>query len=108
MENTWSYKDYQIQEGMKPQTSHFQYFYTIFNGTEKICNYCVWIEDDALSNFNPSRDFEAIATSQKGEWSYWVKDNLDRKDFRNLVLKHDQEGKEEIDLDKMKEKIFLD
>jgi hypothetical protein len=108
MEITWSYKDYRINEGMKPQASHFQYFYTVFKGAEKICHYCVWIEDDALSKFDPSQNFEAIANSHMKEWSAWVKGNLDRKDFRNLVLKHGQNVKEEIDLDKAKGKISLD
>jgi hypothetical protein len=108
MENTWAYKEYRIHEGMKPESRHFQYFYTIFNGTEKVCNYCVWIEDDVLSRFDSSRNFESIANSQKAEWAVWVEENIDRKDFRNLVLKHSQEGKEEIDLDNAKEKISLD
>jgi len=108
MEKTWSYRDYQIHEGMKPSAAHFQYFYTIYNGPEKICNYCIWIEDEALSEFDPSRNFKAIAGSHKADWSTWVKGNIDRKDFRNLVLKHGQGYKEEIDLDQTKEKISMD
>ncbi|MEJ2109623.1 MAG: hypothetical protein P8Z37_06865 [Acidobacteriota bacterium] len=108
MEKTWSYKDYQVQEGLKPGTQHFQYFYVIRDGDNKRCSYCVWIDDDALSEFDPSRKFEMIADLHSETWKTWVKENLDREDFRNLVLKHSREGKEEIDLDKEKETMSPD
>jgi hypothetical protein len=108
MEITWSYKIYQVHEGMKPKAPHFQYFYTVLDGKDKICNYCIWIEDDALSRFDSSCDFESIANSHRGEWSVWVKDNLDRKIFRNMAMKYSKDGKEEIDLDKAKGKISID
>jgi len=102
---TWSYSDYRIQEGLKPEAQYFQYFYAVFEGDKKICSYCVWIDDNALSKFDPSRNVELIADSHKEEWGDWVKGNLDRKDFRNLVLKYAQEGKEVIDLNEKKERI---
>ena len=48
-ENTWRYKDLQITEGRKPGSKQFQYFFAVSEGGEKKCNYCVWIDDEALS-----------------------------------------------------------
>ena len=45
MENQWSYKNYQIKDGLKPGATHFQYFYVVSEEGKKRCNYCVWIED---------------------------------------------------------------
>ena len=67
-----SCKVYQITEGLKPGSSHFQYFYVVSEGGQK-CNYCVWVEDKALSRFESSGDFDAIVASQREAWTKWVK-----------------------------------
>jgi len=64
MQKTWSYKNYEIKEGLKPGSPKFRYFFTVSEQGEKKCNLCVWISDDALSRFEPFEDFEAIAASQ--------------------------------------------
>jgi hypothetical protein len=101
MENRWSYKDYQIEDGLKPGSSHFQYFYIVSEEGRKRCTYCVWIEDDALSRFDPSRDFDSIVSSQKEAWSRWVKNKIDAKDFGSKVLKLEKGGEKEIELSEM-------
>jgi hypothetical protein len=107
MEKEWSYKSLTIKEALKPGSKHFQYFFVVSEGEHKKCNYCVWIEDEALSRFNASRNFKVIIESHQGDWSKWVKDKIDQKDFRNMVLKFDKEGQKEVDLDKMDEKLRM-
>jgi hypothetical protein len=53
-EKKWLYKNLQITEGLKPESKHFQYFFVISEGGEKKCNYCVWMDDEALSCLAPS------------------------------------------------------
>jgi len=60
MENEWSYDSLSIKEGLKPGSKHFQYFFVVSEGGQKKCNYCVWIEDEALSHFSASKNFKAI------------------------------------------------
>jgi hypothetical protein len=107
MENTWAYKNYMIKEGLKPGAKHFQYFYVVSEGNEKKCNYCVWIEDEALAGFDPSKDFNAIVSSRNEEWNKWVKGKIDSDDFRSVVLKFDKTGRKEIDLAEMEEHLSM-
>ena len=104
-ERTWSYKNFRIVEGLKPQSGHFQYFYAVSEKGEKKCNYCVWIDDDTLSRFGKSDEFEEIISSQREGWSQWVREKIDQGDFRNLVLNLEKGGKKEIDLGEREEKL---
>ena len=108
MQNTWTYKSYEVKEGLKPGSPIFRYFFRVFEGGEKKCNYCVWIVDDALPRFDPSRNFNAIATSQKEAWHQWVKKKIDGGDFRNRALKFEKTGEREIDLSEMSEHVTPD
>lgn len=101
MENRWSYKEYQIEDGLKPGSSHFQYFYVVSQGGQKKSNYCVWIEDEALPRFGSPNDFDSIVLSQREAWDKWVKGKIDAGDFSNKVLKLEKEGEREIDLSEM-------
>jgi hypothetical protein len=105
MENEWSYKGLGVKEGLKPGSKHFQYFFVVSEGGQKKCNYCVWIEDESLSRFSASKNFNAILDSHREDWNKWVKEKIDQKDFRNVVLMFDQEGYKEMDLDKMDKKL---
>jgi hypothetical protein len=108
MENEWSYKSLRVKEGLKPGSKHFQYFFVVSEGEQKKCNYCVWIEDEVLSRFDSSKDFKAILDSHRGDWSKWVKEKIDQKDFRNVVLKFDKGGHKEMDLNKMDKKLSME
>jgi hypothetical protein len=101
MVNNWSYKEYQIEEGLKPGSSHFQYFYRISEKGRKKCNYCVWIEDEALTRFGSSGDFDSIVSSQREVWKKWVKGKIDEGDFGNKVLKIEKAGEKEIELSEL-------
>jgi len=107
-ERIWVYKKLQIKEGLKPESKHFQYFFVVSEGSEKKCNYCVWIDNEALSRFAPSEGFEEIASSQRKDWSRWVQGKIDQGDFRNLVLKLEKTGQKEIILNEMEEKLTLE
>jgi hypothetical protein len=107
MENKWSYKNLSVTEGFKPGSEHFRYFFVVSEAGQKKCNYCVWIEDEALSRFGSSKDFEAIVDSHREDWNQWVKQKIDQKDFRNMVLRFDKEGQKEIDLEKMDKKLSM-
>lgn len=104
----WSYKEYQIKEGLKPGSKNFQYFFVVSKGGDKKCNYCVWIEDEALSRFDPSKAFDAIVSSERQDWCKWVKEKIDNQDFRNSVLKFEREGEKEIDLAEMEAHLTMD
>jgi hypothetical protein len=104
-ERNWSYKNFQIREGLKPGSNHLQYFFVVSEGGEKKCNYCVWIDDQALSRFPPSREFDEIVSSGRGDWSKWVQAKIDQGDFRNRVLKFEKTGQKEIDLTEMEKKL---
>ena len=108
MEAHWAYKNYQIKDGLKPESKHFQYYYVVSEGSEKKCNYCVWIVNEALSRFDKSKDFSAIVASQKEVWNKWVKGKIDTGDFRNKVLKFDKDGEKEIELSEMTEYLSMD
>jgi hypothetical protein len=100
-EKTWTYGNYEIREGLKPGSRHFQYFYVVSEKGEKKCNYCVWIDDENLPHFSPTKEFEKIVSSREGEWSKWAKEKIDARDFRNRVLKIERSGPREIDLTDM-------
>ncbi len=104
-ERTWSYKTFRVAEGLKPKSKHFQYFYVVSEKGQKKCNYCVWIDDDSLERFGRSEGFEEIASSGREEWTRWVREKIDRGDFRNLVLRLGKEGPKEIELGEMEEKV---
>lgn len=104
-ERNWSYKNLEITEGLKPGSTHLQYFFVVSQGGKKKCNYCVWIEDEALSTLAPSRDFDEIVSSRREDWSRWVQEKIDAKDFRNRVLKVQKRGQQEIALSEMEEKL---
>lgn len=108
MEEKWSYKNFEIREGLKPGSKHFQYFFLVSESGEKKCNYCVWIEDDALSRFDESGKFESIISSQREKWRKWVKEKVDQKDFRNRVLKFGRADQNEIDLSELRGKLSMD
>ncbi len=108
MENRWKYKEFEVWENLKPGSKHFQYFFVVKEKGQKKCNYCVWIEDEALSRFSASKNFKAILDSHRGDWSQWVKEKIDQKDFRNMVLMFDKEGHKEMDLDKLDKKLSME
>ncbi len=108
MKKNWSYKNYQVEEGLKPGSKHFQYFFIVSDGGENKCNYCVWIEDDALTRFDRSGNFDSIASSQGEKWNAWVREKIDAGDLRSRVLKFEKEGEKEIDLSEMKEHLTMD
>ena len=76
------------------------------DGDEKKCNFCVWIVDDALTRFDPSKDFNTIVTSRKDAWHKWVKEKIDDGDLRNRALKFEKAGQREIDLSEMREQAY--
>ena len=96
----WSYKNLQINEGLKPGSKHFQYFFVVSEKGKKKCNYCVWIDDENIAG-----EFEEITSLKREEWVRWVQEKIDQKDFRNLVLKIEKAGQKEIDLTEMEEKL---
>ena len=108
MQEKWHYQNYEIQEGLKPGSQTFQYFFKVLKNGEKKCNYCVWITDDALETFDPSRKFDAVVTSHKETWRSWVKEKIDDQDFRNRALKIAKHGREEINLSEMSDHISPD
>ena len=108
MNNAWTYKNHEIEEGLKPGSKTFRYFFKILENDEKKCNYCVWIADDALGRLDPSKDFDGIIASNKAAWQQWVKDKIDNGDFRNRALKLEIEGQHEIDLSDMTDHIKPD
>jgi hypothetical protein len=108
MDASWDYNNYQIKDGLKPESKHFQYFYVVKKGEEKKCNYCVWIVDEALSRLNNSKDFSAIVASQKEGWNKWVKGKIDAGDFRSKVLKYEKDGEKEIELSEMTGYVSID
>ena len=105
VEKTWSYKNYQIKEGLKPGSKHFQYFFMVLEKDKKKCNYCVWIDDETLTGLSPSKEFEKIISSRREEWGKWVQGKIDGGDFRNLVLKLEKTGQKEINLSEMEEHL---
>ena len=108
MENTWTYKNVEIREGLKPGSKTFRYFFKVLESGEKKCNYCVWIVDDALTRFDPSKDFNAIVAYRKDSWHQWVKAKIDASDFRDRALKIEKSREQEIDLSKHSEHVTLD
>ncbi len=104
-EKTWSYKNYQIKEGLKPGSKHFQYFFVVSEKDKKKCNYCIWVDDETLPRFSPEKEFDKIVSSRRGEWSKWVQGKIDGGDFRNLVLKLEKTGQKEINLNEMEEQL---
>ena len=108
MQKRWKYKNYEIQEGLKPGTKPFRYFFVVSENGIKKSNYCVWIKDDALSRFDPSKNFDAIISSQRENWSKWIKGKIDAQDFQNRALKYDKTGETEINLAEMNEHVTMD
>jgi gas vesicle protein len=98
MGKEWSYKDFQIKDGLKPGSEHFKYFYTVTEKGQKKCHYCVWITDEALSRFDESLNFTAIVSSQRDVWNKWVKEKIDKRSFDSKVLKIEKDGEKELEL----------
>jgi hypothetical protein len=108
MGKAWSYKNFTVEEGLKPGSKRFQYFFVLSKTGKKVCNYCVWIEDEAMPRFDGSTDFDGIVGSHREDWSRWVREKIDQEDFRNMVLLFDDQGQKEIELDKMDRKLSMD
>ena len=107
-EKNWIYNNVQIKEGLKPKAAHLQYFFVVSQEGKKKCSYCVWVDDEVLGYYSAIGNYEEIAASKRDEWSKWVKGKIDRKDFRNLVLKIGKTGQNELDLNEMKEKLTFE
>jgi len=105
---TWSHKELEIKEGLKPESNHFQYFFVVSKGGEKKCNYCVWIDDDHLNHFSASRSFEEIISSHREEWTRRVREKIEQGDFRNLVWRFGRAGQQEISLEDMEKQLKPD
>jgi len=105
MDAKWKYKDFEVRESLKPESKHFQYFFVVTEKGQKKCNYCVWIEDKALSRFDPSKKFDSIVSAKREDWRGWVKEKIEQGDFRNLALRYGEEGQAEIDLYAAPEKL---
>ena len=95
MEKKWTYKNYDIKEGLKPGSSKFQYFF-------------VWIKNDALSRFDQAENFDTIISAQRENWGKWIKEKIDAQDFQNRALKLDKTGETEINLSEMNEHVTMD
>ena len=108
MENEWSYKSLKVKEGLKPGSKHFQYFYVVSDQGQKKCNYCVWIEDEALSRFDQSGDFDSIVSSNKESWGEWVREKIGARDLKSKVLRIGKEDQKEIELSEMKEHLSME
>ena len=108
MQKKWDYKSYEIEEGLKPGSSTFRYFFVVSEKGIKKSNYCVWIKDEALSGFDQSGNFDTIISSQRENWSKWIKEKIDAQDFQNRALKFDKTGKTEINLSEMHEHVSMD
>ena len=108
MQKKWTYKNYEITEGLKPESTMFRYFFVVSENGIKKSNYCVWIKDDALSRFDQSKNFDTIISSQRENWSKWIKEKIDAQNFENRALKFDQTGETEINLSQMKEHVDMD
>lgn len=104
----WSYHNHRIQEGLKPGSTKFRYFFRISENNEKKCNYCVWITKDALSRFDSSGNFDTIISSNQAGWQQWVKEKIDAGDFRDRAWVFDKNGDKEIDFSKINEHVSLD
>ena len=66
------------------------------------------IAEDALGQFDPSKEFDAIVASRKTAWHQWIKGKIDDGDFQNRALKFEKEGHQEINLSDLKEHIKPD
>lgn len=108
MEEHWTYKNYEIKEGLKPGSKHFQYFYVVSEKNQKKCNLCVWIADDAIHRFGSSGDFDSIVSRERESWKKWVTGKIDAGDFGNKVLKIEKDNEKEIDLSEMETHISPD
>ena len=108
MQNKWTYKNYEIQEGLKPGSTTFRYFFVVSEKGMRKSNYCVWIKDDALSRFDQSKNFDTIILSQRENWGKWIKEKIDAQDFQNRALKFDKTGETEINLSEMNEHVTMD
>ena len=108
METRWNYNNFQVEEGLKSGTDKFRYFFKVNKGGEKKCNYCVWIEDEALVRFDKAKNFDAIISSQKNSWNRWVQEKIDEGDFNSKVYRFWKNGQEEIDLSEADEYLSID
>jgi len=108
MQKKWTYKTYEVQEGLKPGSTTFRYFFTVSEKGVKKCNYCVWIKDDALFRFDQSKNFDTIISSRRENWVKWIKEKIDARDFQNRALKFDKTGETEINLSEAGEQVGMD
>jgi len=108
MQKKWTYKNYEIEEGLRPGSSKFQYFFVVSEKGMKKSNYCVWIQGDALSRFDQSESFDTIISAQREKWTTWIKGKIDAQDFQNRALKYDKTGETEINLSEMNEHVTMD
>lgn len=108
MQKTWSYKNFEISEGLKPGSTTFRYFFAVSGKGGVKCHYCVWIADEALSRFDSSKNFEAILSAHRETWRRWVEEKIDAADFRSRALKFDRSGEQEINLSDMKQHIAME
>lgn len=111
MTKTFPYKRFMIKEGLKPESDKFQYFFSVSEGGEKKAHYCIWVDDEVLAK---TKEFqkgcrgvleEEFINTHKSEWIKWVEEKLDRRDFRNMVLKIEKGDTKEIDMSELKEKL---
>ncbi|MFH1249612.1 MAG: hypothetical protein V1715_00745 [bacterium] len=108
MQKKWTYKNYEIEEGLKPGSATFRYFFAVSEKGKKKSNYCVWIKDDALFRFDQSKDFDTIISSQRENWEKWIKGKIDARDFQSRALKFDKTGETEINLSEMNGHVTMD
>jgi hypothetical protein len=105
----WNYKDFEIEESLKPGADKFQYFFRVQEAGAKKYTYCIWITDDIINakskKASKSEQFEDVMKSDRETWVNWVKSKIDQGFFSDLALKIDATGENEIKLSEIDEKV---
>lgn len=115
MPKIWEYKDYTVDEGMKPHDENYkpdfyQYFFIVKKGDERIFKYCIWTSKEAVEK-HPELTAEASSTGHKIPESVYqralsrVKEKIDTGDFDNRLLEFSEAGEREVPLDELDKKL---
>ena len=105
-EKIYPYKQYEIEEGVAPDSEQFNYYFMVTEEGKKIAHFVVHVDDSVLAE---TEVFEKgcrgviegeFVAKHRSDWQRWVHERIDKGYLRDMLLLIDKHQAREVDMKK--------